>query len=144
MCLYFLTVNASAATPDEPDEKQETAEDVLAKVQWLKDNCAPTTKVKEYMSLTSKHRAEWVKDRERTVAEILEEFPRLLGIGMVGYYKVKSFQTVVVNILLFSSSLFVKAVRIILSALHLWGVRNLVNDYLGGYHNSLETILVVL
>ena len=51
MCLYFLTVNASAATPDEPDEKQETAEDVLAKVQWLKDNCAPTTKVKEYMSL---------------------------------------------------------------------------------------------
>ncbi|XP_033646396.1 uncharacterized protein LOC117305622 [Asterias rubens] len=76
-------VNASAATPDEPDEKQETAEDVLAKVQWLKDNCAPTTKVKEYMSLTSKHRAEWVKDRERTVAEILEEFPRLLGIGMI-------------------------------------------------------------
>ncbi|XP_033647087.1 uncharacterized protein LOC117306721, partial [Asterias rubens] len=71
-------VNASAATPDEPDEKQETAEDVLAKVQWLKDNCAPTTKVKEYMSLTSKHRAEWVKDREELLQKSWRSSPGCL------------------------------------------------------------------
>ena len=88
---------ASAATTDEkPQEKsEEMTDDALAKVQWLKDNMEPTTKVQEYMSFTSKYMGEWVKDKERSVAEILKEFPRLLDIGMVIYYNiVNSFQIV--------------------------------------------------
>ena len=49
----------------------------------MKDNIQPKEQVEEYMKDTFESRREWIKNTERTVAEIIDQYPRLLDEGMV-------------------------------------------------------------
>ena len=63
--------------------KHPIGEDLLVKIQWMKDNIQPKEQVEEYMKDTFESRREWIKNTERTVAEIIDQYPRLLDEGMV-------------------------------------------------------------
>ena len=72
----------------EKNKSAETTQNHQSKNEWLKDNFEPADKVQEYMEVTANYRREWIKNKERTVAEILQEFPRLLDHNMVTYLHV--------------------------------------------------------
>ena len=67
----------------EKNKSAETTQNHQSKNEWLKDNFEPADKVQEYMKVTANNRREWIKNKERTVAEILQEFLRLLDCNMV-------------------------------------------------------------
>ena len=50
---------------------------------WLKDNNTPISQVREYMAATAEFRREWIRNRDRSVRVVIEEFPCLLLEGMV-------------------------------------------------------------
>ena len=86
------------AATGELQQPAEATQDHQSKIEWLKDNLEPADKVQEYMEVTANYRRQWIKNKERTVAEILQEFPRLLHSNMVRYfllfYQITSHQTV--------------------------------------------------
>ena len=74
------------ATPQavfESDKLPEVPEDTQSKIEWMKNNLEPAGQVKDYMSTTVTYRRDWLKNKDRTVAAILQEFPRLLDKNMV-------------------------------------------------------------
>ncbi|XP_033098170.1 uncharacterized protein LOC117102064 [Anneissia japonica] len=64
-------------------ESVEVTDDIIMKVQWLKDNLEPKNQVQQFMATTFNYRIEWIKDKQRSVSDILKEFPRLLDNDMI-------------------------------------------------------------
>ena len=84
--LRFIFVRNTAAecgATVDSGKPLEMTDDIQEKIQWLKDNIEPVGQVQDYMRGTAEYRREWIKDKNRTVAEIVAEFPRLLDEGMV-------------------------------------------------------------
>ncbi|XP_033641148.1 uncharacterized protein LOC117301344 [Asterias rubens] len=67
----------------ESDKLPEVPEDTQSKIEWMKNNLEPAGQVKDYMSTTVTYRRDWLKNKDRTVAAILQEFPRLLDKNMI-------------------------------------------------------------
>ena len=61
-------------------------DDLHDQIEWMKTNTGPTNKVQEYMKSTFEFRRGWIKNTERSVAEIVDEYPRLMDEGMVRKY----------------------------------------------------------
>lgn len=51
--------------------------------EWLRHNCEPLSTVSDYMKKTCTSRARCIRDDGKSVAEILDCYPRLLSPGMV-------------------------------------------------------------
>ncbi|XP_071809672.1 uncharacterized protein [Asterias amurensis] len=56
-------------------------------IQWMKSNTCKddSSKVKEFMEKTAMYRHQWIKEKgkQRSMADILDKFPRLLEPGMI-------------------------------------------------------------
>ncbi|XP_071787462.1 uncharacterized protein [Asterias amurensis] len=77
-------ITAKSGAEADPDvEPLEMSDSTKDKIQWLKDNTEPATKVIDYMRDSLKYRREWINDKARTVREIIAEYPRLLDEGMI-------------------------------------------------------------
>ncbi|KAJ8043406.1 hypothetical protein HOLleu_10472 [Holothuria leucospilota] len=71
----------STATLPEPDMELEEYDGMK---EWLKHNIHPIAKVKEYMERTATMRAKLLRDSEKPLAVVIEEFPRLFDVpGMI-------------------------------------------------------------
>ncbi|XP_033111002.1 uncharacterized protein LOC117112054 isoform X2 [Anneissia japonica] len=77
------TFNANDPKPSLAVESVEVTDDINMKVQWLKDNLEPKNQVQQFMTTTFNYRIEWIKDKQRSVSDILKEFPRLLDNDMI-------------------------------------------------------------
>lgn len=80
----FLAVHFYAAI-DEPTQM----------IEWMKSNRHKddSAKTRHYMEQTALYRHQWITDKEkqRSMADILEEFPHLLEPGMVNVFDLFSF-----------------------------------------------------
>ena len=85
--VVFLASVMANTKPKRPAGADETTLEHQSKIEWLKDNIEPADKVAELMAVTADYRREWIKNRERTVAEIFQEYPRLMNSNMVSLFQ---------------------------------------------------------
>ena len=68
---------------EECDKQPVQSEEVDEMISWMKENREPEEDTKRYMGRTADYRKHFVQQERHTLADILQEFPRILDPGMV-------------------------------------------------------------
>ncbi|XP_071853568.1 uncharacterized protein [Apostichopus japonicus] len=61
----------------------ENKEELVMMTEWLKCNMEPREKVLDFVRQTAVYRQQQIKDHSTNISDILKEYPRLLGRGMI-------------------------------------------------------------
>ena len=77
---FFISVDNDEMQEDTPIE---LTPELATKIEWLQTNDKPKHVVADYMLSTAKYRQKWIRESDRSVSEILKEFPHLLNPNMV-------------------------------------------------------------
>ena len=91
--LIYCIVTAAAACSQQ-ECSLPTEEDALM-VSLMKDNKVPDKQKSRFMAETFDFRRKWIQNQERSVREILTEFPCLLEEGMVKAHRESLTYTVI-------------------------------------------------
>ncbi|XP_022111533.1 uncharacterized protein LOC110990748 isoform X1 [Acanthaster planci] len=68
---------------DSPERSQDEEEDIAGMTSWLQENSEPEHKVRDYMAKTAGHRQQLIHQKKVPLAEILQQYPRILDAAMI-------------------------------------------------------------